>query len=146
MNAPVFVPVCPSGLVTTTSTAPALPAGVVQVICVAEFTATPVAALAPNFTVTVPLVAKYEPVIVTDVPPPSGPPMGEGPVTTGAGLNSSVFDALGMPLVNTVTCTYPDGKPFTGTDVNDVSDQFDVGSLKRNALCSFTKLRSSTSG
>ena len=60
----------PPGVVTVTFTAPAVPAGVVAVIWVAEFTSTPVAALAPNFTVA-PLT-KPVPVTVTDVPPAAG--------------------------------------------------------------------------
>ena len=50
--------------------------GVLQVIVVADCTVTFVALFVPNFTLTVPLVAKLEPVIVTSVPPACGPFVG----------------------------------------------------------------------
>ena len=62
------------GLVTVTVTAPALPAGVVAVICVPLTTTTFVAAVLPNVTVTP--EAKFEPVIVTAVPPAVDPLFG----------------------------------------------------------------------
>jgi hypothetical protein len=58
-------------LVTVTVTAPALPAGVVAVIDVLLTTTTFVAAFVPNDTVAP--VAKFVPVIVTAVPPLTGP-------------------------------------------------------------------------
>ena len=54
----------PPGVVTVTSTAPALPAGEVAVICVALLTVNEVAAVPPNFTAVAPV--KLVPVIVTD--------------------------------------------------------------------------------
>jgi hypothetical protein len=68
--------------VTVTVTAPALPAGVVAVIVVLFTTVTPAAAALPNFTVAP--VAKFVPVIVTDVPPAVAPVFGLTPVTVGA--------------------------------------------------------------
>jgi hypothetical protein len=68
--------------VTVTVTAPALPAGVVAVICVALTTTTLVAAAAPK--VTVAPAAKFVPVIVTAVPPAVAPPFGDTLVTVGA--------------------------------------------------------------
>jgi hypothetical protein len=70
----------PPGVVTVTSTVPA-PAGDVAVIEVAELTVTPVADAPPNFTAVAPL--KLVPVIVTKVPPATGPPVGEIDVTVG---------------------------------------------------------------
>jgi hypothetical protein len=67
--------------VTVTVTAPALPAGVVAVICVALTTTTLVAAVAPN--VTVAPMAKLVPVIVTAVPPAVGPLFGDTLLTVG---------------------------------------------------------------
>ena len=67
--------------VTVTSTVPTLPAGEVAVIEVEETTVTPVAAVAPNFTLA-PL-AKPVPVIVTLVPPAVEPLVGLTPVTVG---------------------------------------------------------------
>jgi hypothetical protein len=69
------------GFVTVTVTAPALPAGVVAVICVPLTTTTFVAALLPNVTVAPP--AKFVPVIVTDVPPAVVPIFGDTLVTVG---------------------------------------------------------------
>ncbi|PMQ03042.1 hypothetical protein JaAD80_28965 [Janthinobacterium sp. AD80] len=73
----------PPGVVTRTSTVPALPAGAVAVICVALFTVKPEAAVAPKVTAVVP--PNPVPVMMTVVPPPTGPAVGEMPVTVGAG-------------------------------------------------------------
>jgi hypothetical protein len=67
--------------VTVTVTAPAVPAGVVAVICVALTTTTLVAAVLPN--VTVAPAAKLVPVMVTAVPPAVEPVFGLTPVTVG---------------------------------------------------------------
>jgi len=77
------LPLPPPVFVTVTVTAPALPAGVVAVIVVLFTTVTPVAAALPN--VTVAPVAKFVPVIVTDVPPPVEPLFGLTPLTVGIG-------------------------------------------------------------
>jgi hypothetical protein len=83
VNPLVNVPVCVSGLVTTTFTAPAACAGVVAVICVPLTTTTFVAPVPPN--VTVAPVTKFVPVMLTAVPPAPGPLLGLTPVTVGAG-------------------------------------------------------------
>jgi hypothetical protein len=75
------LPLCDPTLVTVTVTAPALPAGVVAVIVVLFTTVTPVAAALPN--VTVAPVAKFVPVIVTDVPPDVEPVLGLTLLTVG---------------------------------------------------------------
>ena len=67
--------------VTVTVTAPAACAGVVAVIDVLLTTTTLVAAVPPN--VTVAPEAKFVPVIVTAVPPPTGPLFGDTLVTVG---------------------------------------------------------------
>ena len=72
----------PLGVVTVTSTAPAACAGAVAVIEVALFTITPLAALLPKCTAVAPV--KLLPVMLTLVPPASGPLPGERPVTVGA--------------------------------------------------------------
>ena len=77
----VKLPLCPPGFVTVTVTAPALPAGVVAVIVVLFTTTTFVADALPNFTVAP--VAKFVPVIVTDVPPATGPLFGLTLLTVG---------------------------------------------------------------
>ena len=56
----------PPGVVTVMSTVPALPAGVVAVICEALTTVKLVAAFDPNVTAVAPV--RLVPVIVTDVP------------------------------------------------------------------------------
>ncbi len=68
-------------MVTTTSTAPAAWAGVVTSIWVALTKVTPVAAVPPK--VTVAPLTKSVPVMVTDVPPMSGPLVGATEVTMG---------------------------------------------------------------
>ena len=68
-------------LVTVTVTAPALPAGVVAVIVVLLTTTTLVAAALPN--VTAAPAAKFVPVIVTAVPPATGPLLGLTLLTVG---------------------------------------------------------------
>jgi hypothetical protein len=73
--------------VTTTFLAPTVPAGVVQVIDVAETTVTDVQALPP--TVTVAPAAKFVPVIVIAVPPAVDPVDGEMPVTVGAEMDGA---------------------------------------------------------
>ena len=67
--------------VTVTVAAPALPAGVVAVICVPLTTTTLVAAALPN--VTVAPAAKFVPVMVTDVLPAVEPLLGETLLTVG---------------------------------------------------------------
>jgi hypothetical protein len=74
-------PRCPF-TVTVTVTAPALPAGVLAAIVVLFTTTTLVAAVLPN--VTVAPAAKFEPVIVTAVPPAIGPLFGLTLLTVGA--------------------------------------------------------------
>ena len=74
------LPLCPL-TVTVTVTAPAVPAGVVAVIVVLFTTTTLVAAVLPN--VTVAPVAKFVPVMVTAVPPATGPLFGLTAVTVG---------------------------------------------------------------
>jgi hypothetical protein len=71
----------PPTVVTFTSIVP-VPAGEVAVIDVAEVTVKLVAAVAPNVTAVAPV--KPVPVIVTDVPPDSGPVVGAIDVTLGA--------------------------------------------------------------
>ena len=74
----------PVPVVTVTSTWPALPAGLVQVIWVpSPLTDTPVAGLdAPKLTAVVPV--RLVPVMVTEVPPAVGPEDGLTAVTVGA--------------------------------------------------------------
>ena len=71
-------------MVTTTSLAPAVPAGVMQVRVVALDTTTLVAAAPPMVTMGVPL--KFVPVIVTLVPPAVLPLVGEMLVTLGGDM------------------------------------------------------------
>ena len=61
----------PPGVVTVTSTVPAVTAGAVAVIELALLTVYEVAAVVPNFTVVAPLM--LIPVMVTVVPPAVGP-------------------------------------------------------------------------
>ena len=82
MKNPLPVPNCVSGLVTTTSLAPAVPAGVVAVIEVALVKMTLVAGVPP--TVTVAPVTNPVPVITITVAPAVGPVTTSRDVTVGA--------------------------------------------------------------
>ena len=73
----------PPAVVTVISTVP-VPAGEVAVMEVAELTVKPAAFVAPNFTAVAPV--KLVPVIVTLVPPATGPDVGEIEVTVGAAI------------------------------------------------------------
>src|SRR4051794_8245414 len=75
----------PLGVVTVTSTVPAECAGAVAVIDVALLTVKVVAGVAPNATAVAPV--NDVPVMVTLVPPPTGPDDGETLVTVGAAMN-----------------------------------------------------------
>jgi hypothetical protein len=88
---PLNVADCVSVLVTTTSCAPAVPAGVVQVIEVEDTTVTLVHAAPP--TVTVAPERKLVPVIVIDVPPAAVPEVPETPDTVGAAANGVTVTA-----------------------------------------------------
>lgn len=81
MKPPVLVTEPPVA-VSTTSTAPAAFAGVVAVQVVDELHETPVAAVPPNVTLLVP--ERSVPVIVTVVPPATGPELGAMLVIVGA--------------------------------------------------------------
>ena len=78
-------------LVTVMSTVP-VPAGADAVISVADTTVKLVAALLPNITAEAPV--KPVPVMVTRVPPASGPVFGETLVTTGQ-VAKTVDDIVG---------------------------------------------------
>lgn len=75
-------------MVTTTSTIPAACAAVVAVIEVLLTTVTPVAAAPPRLTVAP--GRKPVPVMLTAVPPPRDPALGEIAITVGAGLDPIV--------------------------------------------------------
>ena len=80
----------PAAVVTLISTVP-VPAGAVAVICVALLTVKPVALALPNVTAVVP--AKLRPVMVTEVPPNTGPAVGLIDVISGAAFGVMVLDA-----------------------------------------------------
>ena len=81
MNAPVLV-TTPPAVVTTTSFAPAVPAGVFAVMEVAVATIL-VAATPPTVTVA---PVKLVPAMVIDVPPAIGPEIGETAVIVGSAM------------------------------------------------------------
>ena len=84
MKAPALVTPCPSLFVTTTSTAPGEPAGVVAVICVDDTKVALVAATPPTVTPNDPPEVKFVPEIVIVVPPAVEPVDGEIPEIVGA--------------------------------------------------------------
>ena len=117
MNSPAgLAALAPPGPLTVTSTVPPtsceLPAGEVAVIDVAEFTVTAVAAPPPNDTVSP--AAKFDPVIVTAVPPATGPETGETPPTAGTPAGAAYVNwsagpaALVPPGPVTSTSTVPE--------------------------------------
>ena len=76
----MLVALVPPGVVTVTSTLP-LPDGETAVIEVSELTVKLVASTEPNLTEMAPV--NSTPVMVTVVPPPTGPVMGDTLVTAG---------------------------------------------------------------
>jgi hypothetical protein len=96
----------PPGVVAATSTVPASPAGEVAVTLVSLTTVTPVATALPKLTVTGAM--NPVPVMVTDVPPASGPALGRTAVTVGTAAYvkwSAELVAEVPPGVVTVTST-----------------------------------------
>ena len=91
MKPPLSVADCVSVLVTTTSCAPAVPAGVVQVIDVDDTRVTLVHGAPP--TVTVAPDKKFVPVMVIDVPPASVPEVPETLDTVGAAASGVTVTA-----------------------------------------------------
>jgi hypothetical protein len=91
------VALVPAAVFAVMSTAPAVPDGDVATHVVTEEQLTEVAAAAPKLTEVAP-GTKPVPVMVTAVPPVSGPPAGETPVMDSA----LVVVAEGPPLFNTV--------------------------------------------
>ena len=71
----------PPGVVTATVFAPAVPAGVTAVSCVALVTETEVAAAPPTVTDVAPV--RFVPVTVIEVPPATEPEVGETAVIVG---------------------------------------------------------------
>jgi len=98
----------PAVLVTLRSTTPAAPAGEVAVIWVGELTVTAVPAPAPNATVEP--VMNPVPVIVTTVPPASGPDVGLIAVTVGV---TAVYVNLSVPTI----ADWPPGVLVTRTSI-----------------------------
>ena len=102
VNAPVLV-TSPPIVVSTTSFAPAVPAGVTAVTDVALTTLTLVAAVPPTVTLLVPV--KLVPVIVIVVPPSDEPDVGATVVMVGAAtyVNAPVWVTLPPGVVNTTS-------------------------------------------
>ena len=99
-------------MLTVTSTTP-VPAGAVTVTDVAVLEVMPVAAALPNLTAVAP--ARFTPVIVTLLPPPSGPLAGLRWVTLGIGSpNASIW----VPPADT-SATLLRPLTATGTSLGD---------------------------
>jgi hypothetical protein len=102
------VALVPPGVVTVTSTIPALWKGEVAVIWVTESTLKLDELVLPKLTAV--SLRKFVPVIVTLVPPPPVPEAGEIEVTVGAAIKvywSAALVALVPPVVVTVISTVP---------------------------------------
>lgn len=78
----------PPGVATATVCEPDVPAGVTAVIDVGDTTVKLAAATPPTVTLVAPV--KLVPVIVIEVPPPTGPDTGLTPVMVGAGIVGSM--------------------------------------------------------
>src|SRR5262245_11558512 len=101
---------CPCGVCTRTSTLAGGCGGVVAVSCVDETPVKPAAAREPKATWLVPV--KLKPLIVTFVPPPAGPAVGESEPTIGAKVvvyRSAELTADVPPGVVTRTSTVAEG-------------------------------------
>src|SRR5262249_17755362 len=113
------------------STVPADPAGEVAVIDVAEATVTLVAGLDPNATVVAPATNPV-PVIVTTVPPFSGPPPVLRAVTVGGGENVNWFPAPAAEaprgvLTETATVPMPSAGEVAVIDVAEFTVKLAAG-------------------
>ena len=106
-NAAASVAFCPSGFVTVTAAGPADPAGAVAAIVVLFTTFTDVASAPPTRTLA--LATKFDPVIVSDVPPDAGPEPGVTPLTVGGAMyvNAPARVPLCPSALVTVTSTGP---------------------------------------
>ncbi len=116
------VALVPPGVVTVTSTVPAVPAGETAVMLVPETTVTLLVLVRPKSTVAP--VTNPVPVIVTVVPPATGPAAGTTPVTVGTGsyvYSSAGEVALIPPGVVTVTSTVP-AEPAGDVMVREVGE------------------------
>ena len=102
-----LITLAPDAVTTTMSTGPAPLAGDVATMDVSDTTVNVVAATDPNLTADAP--EKFEPVIVTDVPPAIGPTAGLTPATTGAGVTARTAPDLGLvpPAPSTYTSSPP---------------------------------------
>src|SRR6185312_15131514 len=114
-----LVALVPAGVVTVTSTTPAAaPVGAVTVIEVSLLTVKLAAAIAPKLTAVAP--RKFVPVIVTTVPPASGPLLGETLMTVGGGVmpfpfNGTIWVAPGTLRLSSVGMSFPlSGPEATG--------------------------------
>src|SRR5262245_22886668 len=103
MKRPITVTVWPSVFVTVIDTGPAAPAGLVTTRVVLLGTITSVAAAVPNITVAP--VKNDVPVIVTRVPPATGPIAGVTAVMTGGGMNVNAFGSVPLCPSGFVTMT-----------------------------------------
>ena len=104
MNALVLVAV-PPAVVTETSFAPAVPAGVLAVIELALTTTILVAETPPTFTLVAPV--KLVPVMVIEVPPNVVPDVGETLVMVGTGttyVNALALVAVPLAVVTVTSC------------------------------------------
>src|SRR2546421_2532343 len=102
----------PSGPLTLTSTVPAGPAGEIAVIELSELTVKPSTSVVPNSTAVVPM--KPAPRIITVVPPPTGPLVGD--TSSKAGRYRNWSTEL-VPLVPSGVVTVTSTVPLPGGDL-----------------------------
>jgi hypothetical protein len=91
---------------------------------VSDFTVTPVAATPPKATAVAPV--KPDPVIVTDVPPATGPAAGDTPATTGTAVTvAGSADATVEPNNNPTTAIAATDVRLINTDASPVMQRTD---------------------
>src|SRR5205823_9710620 len=111
----------PVAVTTVTSVFPAGSADVTALIDVALFTVRLAALMRPNLTAVVPV--KFVPVILVVVPPPTGPLLGDTPVTVGTSVYvKRSLELVGLVPLGVVTVTSTGPVPAGETAVIDVSD------------------------
>ena len=89
--------VAPPAVLTLRLTGPAVPAGETAVICVGDTTVNEAASTAPNLTAVAPV--RLVPLMVTVVPPATGPRAGATEATVGDGIGGAVVVVVGGTVV-----------------------------------------------
>ena len=117
----------PPSVVTTTSAAPPVPGGEVAAISVPDTTVNDVAGTPPKVTAAAP--ERLLPVIVTAVPPATGPELGLTAKTDG------VANVPGAASTYAAPSSVVDPTVFTGAPTTSVAPEVAIGKVVPSALC-----------